>query len=61
VDTLLYSRETAFISFDECRNRYARWEALLLGAEVVWPAWYALIRFTEWHLDVTRPISLRIT
>ena len=36
------------------------WGAWLVGAALVWPTWYGLIRFTEWRLDVTRPVSLRI-
>ena len=34
------------------------WVPLLVTAVLAWPAWYALIRFTEGRLDVTCPVSL---
>ncbi len=36
------------------------WVAGVIGVALAWPTWYAIIRFTEWRLDVTRPVSLRI-
>ncbi len=36
------------------------WVAGVISVALAWPTWYAIIRFTEWRLDVTRPVSLRI-